>query len=266
MSQFNKPKPGLNPNAKAFVPGGGAGAKPTASAKPAVAKPTPPPKAPPRPVAKPGVTSTSAGKMLDDSDKRTAGQKSPAHNRSQHVGKSDAGLQARGKPVATSYLTKSDQNKAASELLGSTKGANKINSLKADADGKTRTIVGAGPSGPAKPGATWNKTASITRVAERGKAPYNAKATQNQMDLSKKGGQVNAQTTYAVKPAGGFVALPKPAAGPSLKPTTKANVPSIAGGAAGLRKVPAPAGQKVPAMGAGDNLKRVTAGAAAKKK
>jgi hypothetical protein len=188
----------LNPNAKAFVP--------TAPKAPALQQRT-------------GHDATSAGKKLDKHDARTATNKSPAHNRSQHVGLSDNALAARNKPVATSFLTKADQNKAAAELLNSTKGKNKISDLKADSDGKTRAFTGPGPSGPGKTGANWNKTASITRVVEKtptGTIAYNAKATNNKMELAKTGGKVNVQSTYAEKPKGGFVALEKPATGPKV--------------------------------------------------
>jgi hypothetical protein len=185
----------MNPNAKPFTP------------KPSI------PSAPPLP-GKTGLSASDAGRKLDKSDARTATNKSPAHNRSQHVGKTGAQLTARNKPVATSYLTKADQNKAAQSLLTSTKGQNKVSSLKADANGKTRTITGTTPGGPGKPGATWNKTAVITKVSEKQSdgsvKVFNAKATNHQMDLSKSGGKVNVQTTYATKPKGGFTPLEKP--------------------------------------------------------
>lgn len=205
-------KSNMNPNAKAWVPKG--------TTAPAATPPKPTvPKAPAMPPPT-GHNAASAGKMLDLHDARTAGNSAPAHNRSLHVGKSDAALAGRNKQTATSYLTKADQNKAAAELLNSTKGKNKMSDLAADGNNKTRAFSGPGPGGPAAPGATWNKTASITRVVEKtptgGTVAYNAKATQNKMELHKVGGKVNVQSTYAEKPKTGFTPLPKPATGPKV--------------------------------------------------
>ncbi len=194
----------MNPNAKPFV------------SKNAPASPVP--KAPALPAKSSALSASQAGNKLDKHDARTATSQSPAHNRSLHVGMSDNALAARNKPVATSYLSKADQNKAAAELLNSTKGKNKVSELKADSDGKTRAIQGPGPGGPGAPGASWNKTASITRVVEKtatgGTNAYNAKATVNKMELAKAGGKTNVQSTFAVAPPGGFSPLQKPATGP----------------------------------------------------
>lgn len=164
-----------------------------------------------------------------------------AHNRSQHVGMSHQGLknritsgQASG-GTATSFLTKHDQNKSAASVL-STK-----------ASQTTKTQVGQGPmhnkkavNAPFNANAIGVRTAPIVKVAQKQAngtiKTFNAKVTETRMVMKKGPGGVKSQTTFAT----GLTPLPKPAPGPSLKPTTKANVTSIATGASGLRKVGAP--------------------------
>jgi hypothetical protein len=145
-----------------------------------------------------------------------------AHSRSEHVGKTGAQLTSRGKQTASTFLTKTDQNKAVAQRT--TPGASKTGD-------KPNVKIVTGQVG---------KTASIARVSEKvpGKPNnvYNAKVVETTVVTQKKDG-TTIQTSYPSK----TVPLPKPAPGPSLKPTTKANVTSIATGASQLRKVGAPA-------------------------
>lgn len=181
-----------------------------------------------------------------------------AHNRSQHVGMSHQGLknrvtsgQASG-GTATSFLSKHDQNKAAASVL------------KTKAATTTKTQVGQGAmhnkkavNAPFNANAIGARTSPIVKVAQRqpnGKIEtFNAKVTDTRMVMKKGPGGVKSQTTFAT----GLQKLEKPAPGPSLKPTTKANVNSIATGASGLRKVGAPAPKPL-ALGDQKRFKGVT--------
>lgn len=230
--------------------------KPVVNAKPVV---TPKPVIPKAPTGGPKPNPTvNSGKMIDD------GEKAGGHARDRHVGKSDSYLAGRGKGVATSYLTKSDQNKAVTEMLGTKDLQKKMNKLGTKPNNTTSASDQPTPIG--KGGPTWNKTAPITRVVKDGQA-FNAKATQNKVELLKTGGKVNIHSAFATTPKGGFTPLEKPASGPNLKPTTKANVSMKDGAVTGLRSVPKPTDKPLPkstdkdAWGEEDDLKRVTAGA-----
>jgi hypothetical protein len=184
------------------------------------AKPNAIPKAPKAPTS---MLSPSGQKIANTGAKldRDEGVRG-AHSRSEHVGKTGAQLTGRGKQTATTFLSKTDQNKAVAQRL--TPGAVK------PVPGQPQTKIVKGVMG---------KTASIARVSEKvpGKPNkvYNAKVTETTVVTQRRDGQT-IQTSYPSK----MTALPKPAPGPSLKPTTKANVTSIASGASQLRKVPAP--------------------------
>jgi len=145
-----------------------------------------------------------------------------AHSRSEHVGKTGSQLTARNKNTATTFLSKTDQNKAVAQRL--TPGALK------SVPGQPQTKIVQGVVG---------KTASIARVSEkvpgRPNKVYNAKVTQTTVVTQRRDGST-IQTSYPSK----MTPLPKPAPGPSLKPKTKANVTGVATGASQLRKVPAP--------------------------
>jgi hypothetical protein len=165
-----------------------------------------------------------------------------AHSRSEHVGKTASQLQARNKAQATTFLSKHDQNKAVANM--NTPGA------------VTRKDPGAllvqGKMG---------RTAAIGRVTQKNPngtfTTFNAKITETTVAHQKNG------TVHSAYPSGG-IPLPKPAPGPSLKPTTKANVTSIATGASQLRKVPAPVAKgpslaKDKMLGNQTNFSKVTA-------
>lgn len=168
--------------------------------------------------------------------KLNASDAAGAHNRSMHAGMSGAGLTARNKPTATTYLTKHDQNKAAASMMNSKAFTTANNAASRGPRNNNKAFTGGIDNK-----AIGARTATIARVAQKQAdgttKVFNAKVTQNTMVVKKGAAGNRVQTTYP----SGFTPLPKPAAGPSLKPTTKANVNSIAGGAAGLRKVPAPA-------------------------
>jgi hypothetical protein len=180
------------------------------------AKPNAIPKAPKPPTSlnsSVGQKIKATGQLLD-----TAEGKKGAHSRSEHVGKTGAQLTARNKSTATTFLTKGDQNKAVAQRL--TPGATVAK------DSKATLVKGA-----------LGRTASIARVSEKvpGKPNnvYNAKVTETTV-VKQNSGRIH--TAYPSK----MTPLPKPSPGPSLKPTTKVNVTSIATGASQLRKVPAP--------------------------
>jgi hypothetical protein len=183
------------------------------------AKPNAIPKAPKAPTS---MLSPSGQKIANTGAKldRDEGVRG-AHSRSEHVGKTGAQLTGRGKQTATTFLSKTDQNKAVAQRT--TPGASKPGD-------KPNVKIVTGQLG---------KTASIAKVSQKvpGKPNnvFNAKVTETTVVTQKRDGQT-IQTSYPSK----MTPLPKPAPGPSLKPTAKANVTSIATGASQLRKVPAP--------------------------
>lgn len=200
----------LNPNSKPFVPGG---KPPTPKLAP---KPVPKPKIPQAPKM-PGPSPTQKANLTLNAHENVGG-----HSRSKHVGKSDAFLKGRNIPTATGFKTAHDQNKVAGKALGGPHANTASN--KAITTGKHQSIKVQGGLG---------RTAPIARVAQGGQT-FNAKVTETTMVM--KGGTGKVLTTYPSK----FTALPKPASGPNLKPTSKVNVKDIATGAANLRKVGAP--------------------------
>ncbi len=185
-------------------------------------KPPTPPRAPKPPTSLQSPTGqriAQTGRTLDQAE----GIKG-AHSRSEHVGKTGQQLAARNKPMATSFLTKHDQNKAVAQM--GTRGA------VTPKDAKASIVTG-----------NVGRTASIAKVTEKvgnKTVTYNAKVTQTTV-VKQNNGRIH--TAYPSK----VTALPKPAPGPSLKPTTKANVTSIQTGATQLRPVGAPA-PKGPSM------------------
>jgi hypothetical protein len=209
------------------------------------------PRAPQRPSSAPNKTG-AASNFLNRSD--TQG----AHNRSQHVGMSHQGLknrittgQASG-GTATSFMSKHDQNKAAASVLGTSQ-ANTTRSQVAGGKMHGKKAVNAPFNAPA----IGARTAPIVKVAQKQTdgsiKTFNAKVTDTRMVMKKGPGGVRSQTTFAT----GLTPLPKPSPGPSLKPTTKANVQNIATGASGLRKVGAPA-PKGPSLGDQKRFRGVT--------
>jgi len=202
------------------------------------------PPAPPLPGPNNKVTAKTGNAFLNTSD--TQG----AHNRSQHVGMSHQGLKNRitsGEVkggTATSFLNKHDQNKAAASVMN-TKGA--VTTRNQVASGNNNNKLPANAPFNAK--AIGARTAPIVKVAQKlpnGKIDtFNAKVTDTRMILKKGPGGVRSQSTFAT----GLQRLPAPAPGPSLKPTTKANVTSIANGAAGLRSVAKPAARPLDLAG-----------------
>ncbi len=209
------------------------------------------PRAPRGPSIKP-TASNKAGAYIDKSD--TQG----AHNRSQHVGMSHQGLknrittgQAKG-GTATSFLSKHDQNKAAASVLN-TKAAQTTKSQVGRGAMHNKQAVNANFNA----NAIGARTAPIVKVAQKQAngsiTTFNAKVTQTRMVVKKGPDGVRSQSTFAT----GLTPLQKPAPGPSLKPTTKANVTGIANGATGLRKVGAPAAKPL-ALGDQKRFKGVT--------
>lgn len=180
---------------------------------PGASKPSPIPKAPPMP----GPTRTQKANTILNTAEAQGG-----HSRSKHVGKSDAFLKGRNIATATSFKSAHDQNKVVGSLLGGAAAPNASN--KAIATGKNQAIKVTGNTG---------RTAPIARVAQGGQT-FNAKVTETTTVM--KGGTGKVLTTYPSK----FTALPKPAAGPSLKPTSKVSVGDVSSAASKLRKVPAP--------------------------
>ena len=176
--------------------------------------PPKPPKAPPMP---------GPSKTQQANTKLNADEGGGRHSREKHVGKSDTFLKNRGITTATSFQTAHDQNKVVGKVLGTNQINNLSNQAKNASKHKDMKITGG-----------LGRTAPIARVAQGGQT-FNAKVTETTMVMQKGTGKV--LTTYPSK----FTPLPKPATGPSLKPTTKANVKDIATGAQGLRKVGAPA-------------------------
>lgn len=211
-------------NNKGGLPNRGPAPKGTTTPKPVI------PKAPQRPastLSPTGQKIANANRTLDQAEGVRG-----AHSRSEHVGKTGQQLTSRNKQMSTSFLTKHDQNKAVGQM--STPGA------VTRKDASAVNVSGA-----------LGKTASIARVSEKvgnKTVVYNAKVTQTTV-VTQKNGRIHTAYPSAVTP------LPKPAPGPSLKPTTKSNVTSITGGASQLRSVPAP-NVKGPSM-ARDNGKGV---------
>lgn len=213
------------------------------------------PKAPPLPGPKTGVTAQTGKGFLNASDNKGA------HNRSQHVGLSGQQLKNRitsgevTTGTATSFLTKHDQNKAAASVMNTQKAVNTRNQVASGGvNNKKATDANFNAS------AIGARTSPIMKVAQKqpdgSVKTFNAKVTNTKMVLKKAtDGTVKAQTTYGTKV--GMVPLPQPSPGPSLKPTTKANVTSIADGKAGLRKVGAPA-EKGPNLGDQKRFRGVT--------
>jgi hypothetical protein len=159
------------------------------------------------------------------------------HSRSRHVGMSDTNLKGRNITTATSFKTAHDQNKAVAKALGTRAMTNASNQAKTGTKHKDITVSGG-----------TGRTAPIARVAQGGQT-FNAKVTETKVVMQKGTGKI--LTTYPSK----FVALPKPAPGPSIKPATvNKGVTSIATGASQLKSVPKPV-NKGPDLG---NQKRFT--------
>src|SRR5262249_20879892 len=85
-----------------------------------------------------------------------------SHNRSEHVGKTGQQLVNRNKQVATSFLSKHDQNKAAASVIGTGSHNAAINSATRGGMGNTKAANA--PVNPANIGA---RTAPIVKVAEK---------------------------------------------------------------------------------------------------
>lgn len=190
-----------------------------------------PPKAP----AMPGPSQTQkAGAKLNQDE---GGGR---HSRSRHVGMTDKQLKDRNITTATSFKSKHDQNKTVGKVMGTNQMTNLSNQAKNSTKHKSMTISGG-----------TGRTAPIARVAQGGQT-FNAKVTETTMVMQKGTGKI--LTTYPSK----FTPLPKPAPGPSLKPTSmNKGVTSIATGASQLRSVPKPVA-KGPDLGNQKRFKGVT--------
>jgi len=163
------------------------------------------------------------------------------HSRAKHVGMTDKKLVDRKIDTATSFKTPHDQNKVAAKALGTT-AVNKA-TTKAINSGKNQAVTVTGSQG---------RTASISRVVTKDGQKFNAKVTESKMVMQ--GGTGKVLTTYATK----GVMLPKPSAGPVIKPATpNKNVKDIATGKAALRTVPKPVA-KGPDLGNQKRFKGVT--------
>jgi len=133
------------------------------------------------------------------------------HSRANHVAKSDTFLKNRNITTATSFQTAHDQNKTVAKAIGTAQANQNLNLAKNSTKHKEMTISG-----------NVGRTPPPSPASPRAGQTFNAKVTEPRWSCRR--APARSSPPYPSK----FVALPKPAPGPSLKPTTKANVQNIA--------------------------------------
>ncbi len=143
-----------------------------------------------------------AGTMLDWSEGRGP-KRARAHARSHHVGLSDGDLDARGKPVATSFKSKYDQDKAYATMYGTGQDNNAYNQATTNPRGAVYSdhdIWGKKEDAKGNKNKGGFRTAPLARVAEQQSdgsyEHFNAKVTGAFLKYSKDGTDARVQTLY----------------------------------------------------------------------